>query len=389
MKTLQLYLTPQVLATAGVTVTVFTFVLLLANVLKEILQLLVNGQATLGMVAEAIALLLPFSLMFALPMGMLTATLLVFGRFSADQELTAVRASGVSLVALVTPVLLLSVVASCLAALINLQVGPHCRVAYKNLLFRVGVERTSSFIVEGRFLDDFPGHVVYVGKKDRDGTNLHEVLVFELNAEGKIQRRIHAAQATVLGQPTNNLVRIRLRNGEVYDLANWRATTFEETETTFECKPLERTGPRISLGDMTFHQLWSKLGELERLSAQSAPVPRADVDQLREQRRRLGELKADLTTPLRVQIHRQVAFSFASIGFTLIGIPLGIRAHRRETTVGFALAIILVMIYFSFIFLGQALETRPELAPHLILWLPNFIFQAVGAVLLWRANRGV
>src|ERR1041385_1527395 len=388
MKTLHTYPTRQVLATLVLTVMVFTFVLLLASVVKEILALLVTRQATLGIVAEALALLIPWVLAFALPMGMLTATLLVFGRFSADQELTAVRASGVSLVSLITPVLMLSVAFSCVCAMVNLQIAPLSRVAYKRLLSRMVEDMAVTILPEKTFIKEFPGYLIYLGRVD--GGELKDVQVYTLDAEGKVESQLRAPSGSIVVNRAEHTITMMLRNVWRTGLIDGkRAPPIGIEQTTLPPLKLpDEKLERTKLSDMTFLQLQDELQELERRTSGSGSMRGLSREQMVERLRQLAQQRTDLTTPVKVQMHRQVSFSFACFGFTLIGIPLAIRAHRRETNIGIAMALVLVLIYYSFIILGQSLQTRPEFFPHLIVWAPNFIFQSVGAVLLWRGDRG-
>jgi lipopolysaccharide export system permease protein len=390
MKTLHWYLIRQVLTTLLMTITVFTFVLMLGSVLKEILGLLVNRQVGLFAVAQAVGLLIPYVMIFALPMGMLTAALLVFGRFSADNELTAVRASGVSLVSIITPVLLLSVALSGVAALINMQLAPQCRIAYKSLLYQVGMTRTGNLIPAKTYIKDFPGAIVYVSKVQ--GTNLEDVMIYQLR-DDKIESYSRAESGSIHINASNNVLSVILYNETSVFFRDGRrlpqTSSSEMVELSYTNVISRPRARKVDLSDMTFIQLREELHELERGLNTAMPAQGLSSEELRERMRQSSAQRKDLTTPLRVQMHRQISFSFACLGFTLVGIPLGIRAHRRETTFGIAAALALVLVYYSFLILGQALDTRPDLMPHLILWLPNFLFQAVGMVLLWRANRGV
>lgn len=387
VKTLHWYLIRQIVASLLMTVAVFTFVLLLGNLLREILTLLINRQATMGVVVEAVGLLVPFVWVFALPMAMLTATLLVFGRFSADQELTAARAGGVSLLSLITPILLLSLFLCGVSAVVNLEIAPRCRVAYKNLLFKFRAELLNAQLPEGRFLSDSRGYTFYVGRNRNH--ELRDVIVFKDDGTNG-SRTIRAASGRMHVDTTNNLAYVELFDLKMVESSNGKTHTSRANAYVIDLISEKSKAPKKpGISDLTFSQLQEELREVENRVHPPLPLEKLTSEQRRDQRRELERQRTDLTSPLRVQIHRQVAFSFACFAFTLIGIPLGIRVHRRETNVSFAIALVLVLVYYSFMVLGQSLSTRPEFAPHLIVWLPNFIFQAVGAVLLWRANRGM
>lgn len=384
MKTLHRYLFRQVVASLVMTMAVFTFVLLIGNVLHEILPLLVNGQASFVAVAKALGLLIPFVFAFALPMAMLTSTLLVFGRFSADQELTAARASGVSLLSLAMPILVLGLLLCGVSAVINMEIAPACRVAYNGLRTDMRTALANFKLPEGEYLE-FPSsktnetQTIYA-RKNRNG-NLQDVWVYKVERTTNTTV-LHAATGRVELDTNAQEMALYLTNFTIL-YPDGHAVGGDEYPVTLDLRTQKKSD--IGISDMTFQQLQEQL----RKHHITPPAPLKPVASEEQKKDAAQRVWTDFTEPIRVQIHKEVAFSFACFGFTLIGIPLGIRMHRRETNVGVAVALALVAIYYAFFIVGQALQARAEYAPHLLMWVPNFIFQAVGAVLLWRANRGI
>jgi lipopolysaccharide export system permease protein len=401
MKTLHLYVLRQAISTLVMTVCVFAFILLLGNILREILTLLVNRQATIVLILKAIALLLPWIMAYVLPFALLTAMLLLFGRLSADNELTAIKASGISLLALVTPLLIFALLMSGVCAWFNLKITPESRVAYKRLLLDLGLQNPEMLITEDRFIEEIPDVILYVRKKN--GNFLEDVSIYN-REKGETVRHITAAKARVTWDSAANTMLFQMENGLT-----------EERE--LRDVPIRAPGPMLPvtnlIGTNVVENIFSNavpgriLGKSrvpdwhpipwktfdftldlkKSQSSERAPkISEMTFTQLRQELAKRNEQAID-ASPVLVEMHRQVAFSFASFAFTLVAIPLGIRAHRRETSIGMAMSLILVLIYYSFLVLGEALKTRVNLHPHLIVWIPNLLFQTLGAVLLWRANR--
>jgi len=287
--------------------------------------------------------------------------------------------------------LLLSLALCALSAWVNMDIGPRCRVAYTGMITRIRAELIGVYLPEGRIIRaDMPGtrtngYLLYVGKNRQ--RELRDVMAYQLDHDTNVVAIIKAEHGKYELDPTNNMINLYLFDARILSMNQGKGTpAVSDLVVHLDSNQSQKVGSRPRLSDMTFLQLWNELHDVEkRLSLPLAR--RLTTNELRMVKQQLAKERADITTPIRVHIHRQVAFSFACFGFTLVGIPLGIRVHRRETNIGIAMALLLAGIYFSMVLLAQSLDTKPQYAPYLIVWLPNFIFQAVGAVLLWRANR--
>jgi lipopolysaccharide export system permease protein len=382
------------------TVAVFAFVVVLMNVLQGVLPLIFSGHVSLWLACKAIGLLLPFACVYALPMGFITATLLVFGRFSADQELTAARAGGISLLALIAPVLVLSLVCCALSAWFNMDLGPRSRVAFKGMRTEMMAGLVSGELPAGKFIRDFPGYIMFAEKNI--GGELQKLVIYKLKDETNIVGEIQAARGRL-----NSKTRVMDLEDAHFIYFDPHGNLITSLKTySYDLKFSSQTNQEeaVSVSDMTFLQLRQELGRVQQrkfstladsntlvqvralgLSPATNAAPAANATLLHDASR----MNAQEAEEIRVIMNRQVAFSFACFGFTLVGIPLGIRVHRRETNVGIAIALMLVVVFYAFVMLGESLSGHPELSPHLIVWIPVFLFQAVGGALLWRANRGI
>ena len=367
MKILDRYLGRQLLVTALFAIAVLSVILVLGNVFK-LLDLLLNHDVPLKYILVFMLYILPFSLIFTIPWGFLTAVLLIFGRLSAENELIALRTSGLSIYRICVPLFALAVVCVGFCIWLNVDVAPYAQLQMKNQISTIATHNPLALFGSDQVIEEFPGRKIYVERKE--DTRLFNILVYELNSNHEPVSVIQAKRGELETDLAHQQVLLHVMDGryerrdpnEPSDLAKiQQGITIKETDYSISLQELyEKKKGHVNIGMLTLKELINKEG--------IEPTVR--------------EL-----TAAKTELNKRFSFSFAALAFALVGVPLAITAHRRETSIGILFSFAIAFLYFFFIIIADHLRENPRAHPEFLIWTPNVIFISLGLWMFWKLGK--
>ena len=317
---------------------------------------------------------------FALPMGMLTGVLLTVGRISADSEITAMRAAGLSLRRIARPIIVLGILGAVAGLYANFRSLPWARVEYEKELADAVRANPVSVFVPKTFIRNFPGMVLYLG--DKQGEHITDFWAWELDKQSRVIRLLRAQSATVKYDSELNQLSLTPITVKVEDLNEKAPESFVDSPAIGD---FASSDPIILPLDQIFGRgptrqklQWMTYDELERQEAKVAAQP-VVPGQEKEHERDVMKVK--------LVIQDKFSMSVAILSFALVGIPLGIRVSRKETSANLGIAVILFLGYYFLIVMVGWLDRHPEFRPDILYWGPNLIFLGIAYFLFRRAEQ--
>ena len=358
----------------------FVFVMVAGNILNQVSSAIASGRVSGWEGLELIALLIPGVLPYALPLGLLTGVLLAFGRMGSQQELTAMKAGGLSLGRIARPALLLAAALALLSAWLNLEVAPDANTEYRRLLVGSAKDNPASVIVPGQLNRQFPGMVIRASA--RDGEVLRDFWLWRVDDRGRLVQTVHAREARLaraVSKAGEGVLRITLTDARL-DTRPAGDQTFLQPSSfaTADTSTLEFPASGIFKDGENFQRKLRWLTTQELLVAiERGWDVAAGADGATLERGRM-------VAKTQLMAHLASAFSVFSLAF--LAVPLAVRVGRAETFVNAAVALAIALTYYLLTSMAGYVKD-PAYRPDLLVWLPNLVVITLGWFLLRRASR--
>ena len=353
---------------------ILTFAMTGAN-LVNVLDFVSRG-IPLSVFGTYILYMLPRILTFTVPWAVMVAVMLVFGRMSADSEITAMRACGISILQIVSPLLLITMGLTALCIYLQVEVGPPLLGKSRTMMEQAGLERPLAMFEPGHPLSLKSGDSsIIINIDNKSGENeLQGVLLCKARSKDNvIEQTITAERGTITADNKTQMLTIVLKD----------CMTSNHSGSTAEKEQDSDAVDRLFSDELVFKFNYGKEANAGKTSVRAKYMKLSD---LLGEIRRYKQINAP-TVNLEIELNKRIAFALSPIAFLLLGMPLAIRTGRRETSVGLFISVILAGIFFMSIIMCQNLDNFPKLYPQYLLWIPNIVFQVLGAILTWRISQ--
>jgi LPS export ABC transporter permease LptG/LPS export ABC transporter permease LptF len=363
------YVLGEVVSHALIGAAVFTFILFTRD-LGRILELVVRNSAPIPSIAEIFFYTIPVALTYTIPMGVLVGILIGLSRLAADSEVTAMRASGLSVWSFLRICSIFVMIAWLLALVNSVYVAPRSLASLDDLQNHLKSSQASFEVQPRVFYEGFPKFVLYVQdvKAMAGGAIWKGVFLADLS-DPSAPRVTLAKQGLLVSQGADTLD-LHLVEGSTHESDpknpdQYQISTFQTTDIPIRLPAAQnpQQSEPASLSEMNIPQL------LKTAST--------------------AELKGDANTRrwTMIEFHRRFALPIACVVLAMVGIPLGLSSKKGGKSSGFVLTILLVFLYYSISLIGVSLARQARIAPWAGVWMADLVFLLGGAFLLWQSER--
>ena len=379
VKTIEKYVFGSFLSAFVLAFLVLSFVLTVA-LMVEIIGYVLEGMP--GDLVWRFALVsFPETMQWTIPIGLLAAGVLVFSRLSADSEIAAMRACGVSLLSVMRWPVAFAALCSVACMYVNNEIVPRGHEVRRALKDRISVDTGLELLEAGRVIDDFPNVKIYFDSKE--GNWLNDLCVWDYSNR-KVARLITASRALVSTDGTAVVLDLRNMTIDPLDDAHPQMAHAQRFNYRVE-NALRQSKLKRKDKDLRFAEIRAKIKERKAEVADATAKCRAyeggdkdAKDKLDKGRRAMRRALSDIQT----EYQRRWVFAMASICFVLVGIPLGIRAQRRESTIGMAISLAVALGYNLVVILMLSISKNYHAHPECLIWIPVAACFALAAWLI-------
>jgi len=402
-----------------------TFLLIIEYVPK-IVSHVIDKDLSPWIVLELVGLNIAWMMALSVPMAVLVATLMAFGRLSSDSEIIAIKASGINLARAILPVLGAGLVVTLGMIQFNDTVLPNLNKLARQLSSDISAMRPTLVFRSGVFISDIPGYTILIQKIDHATSRVDEVSISDTR-NSSTPKIVIAEYGFLEMIDDDRIMQFTLYNGEIHslDLAepeNYRKVDFEKHVINIEgvdsrlhrsdseyrndremaIKQMMEIVDRARKGIAPYREkinssLKSKINSLfsnefsyhpgEKLpdsAALAVVVKEASIFNVTMERNKKQIVaKQKSMAKYNIEIYKKYSIPAASLAFVLVGAPLAAMSRRGGMGIAIAISILFFTIYWASLMGGEDLADRGLVPAFWAMWGANILIGSVGLYLIF------